>query len=61
MATVFQTGDELPVADKDDILRDPNNGTDRKIFAGQPVPADLVDVYNEKHGSKRTAAKKDDA
>lgn len=63
MATVFQTGDELPIAEKDDVIHDENLGIDRKIFAGQPVPPDLVDAYNagKSGGSKSSsAAKKDD-
>jgi hypothetical protein len=37
---------QLPVPSEDLIVKD-HVGVERKLFAGQPVPRDLLDAYNE--------------
>lgn len=39
------------IATEDAIVHDPNLGIDRKVFAGQAVPPDLVAPYQEKVGA----------
>lgn len=41
-----------PVATKDVVVHDEDMGIDRKVFAGQSVPPDLIDAYNDAVGSK---------
>lgn len=38
------------IATRDVIVHDPNLDIDRKVFAGQAVPPDLVDAYREQTG-----------
>lgn len=40
------------IANKDIIVHDEQLGIDRKLFAGQPVPPDLVDAYADATGEK---------
>jgi hypothetical protein len=42
----MQTTDPV-IATEDRTVHDEALGIDRKVFAGQPVPPDLVDAYNE--------------
>lgn len=53
---VIQDVSDLPIAKEDLIVHDEQLGIDRKVFAGQPVPADLVDAYEKATGT----GKKDD-
>jgi hypothetical protein len=51
---------EEVIATKDVVVHDDNMGIDRKVFAGQPVPPDLVDAYFEATGEgTRTQAAAD--
>ena len=40
------------IATKDVVVHDDAIGIDRKLFAGQPVPPNLVDTYQKATGEK---------
>jgi hypothetical protein len=45
------------VASKDVIVHDPNLDIDRLVVAGQPVPPDLVEAYENKTGENLDVAR----
>jgi hypothetical protein len=47
----YLKGENVPVPDSDTTVVDPISGIPRKVFAGQPVPADLLEAYAEETGS----------
>lgn len=49
--------EDLPLADKDMVVMDPNMGLERQIVAGQRVPADLVEAYENAAGKAKAPAK----
>ena len=58
------TNDPPVIAEKDAVVYDDALEIKRKVFAGQPVPPDLVEAYGAEAGkseSKKPAAAKADA
>jgi hypothetical protein len=45
---------DLPIAKEDMIVHDDALNIDRKIIAGQPVPPDLLEAYEQHTGTSRT-------